>query len=147
MDTLEWLADPARALRELARVVHGPLLIVQTDWHSLWFDSGDPDTGREFTRLFAGPPDLRIAGRITDFVEAAGLHVQQHDLHSIRGEQLIPDSYAIYLLRLMRQWLVIQNAGVRARRFDSWRANLDARAQTGEFGYSIGREVVVVESR
>ena len=42
METVEWLADPLGALSEMARVTRGPLLIVQTDWHSLWFASGDP---------------------------------------------------------------------------------------------------------
>lgn len=143
METLEWLADPAGALREMARVTRGPLLIVQTDWHSLWFASGDPDTAREFSRLFAGPAATPIASRLREVGASAGLRAGEQQVHAIRGDRLTPGSYARSLLGMLREWLVIQAAVVRARRFDDWRAELDVRAAAGQFAYSLDRHVLV----
>ncbi len=145
METLEWFADPGAALREMARVTRDRLVIVHTDWHSLWFDSGDPDTAREFTRLFAGPIAEAGGHRLPEIVTAAGLSLAQHDIHTVRGDVLAPETYARHLLALLREWLVQQDAGVRARRFDTWRADLDTRAEAGEFAFSLNRHVVVVE--
>ena len=58
-ETWEWLSRPAVVAGELARVSRGRVVIVQSDWRTLWLDSGDPETAREFTRLFAGPTDPR----------------------------------------------------------------------------------------
>ena len=55
METIEWVDAPATVLGEMARVASKRILLVQSDWQSLWGDSGDPETSREFTRLFAGP--------------------------------------------------------------------------------------------
>ena len=65
---------------------------------------------------------------------------------TIRGERLRPGTYAMELLRLLREFLVVQSAGVRARRFDEWRADLEERAARGAFGFSIERRVVVTEA-
>ena len=52
-------------------------------------------------------------------------------------------TYAFELLRLLREYLVVQHAVVRARRFDEWREELDARAQRGAFSFSQERRLAV----
>jgi SAM-dependent methyltransferase len=145
LETLEWLADPPVALREIARVTEGALIVVQTDWHSLWFDSDDPETSQEFTRLFAGPRTHSPIDRLAEFLESSGLSPSTHDIHPVRGKSTDPDSYAHYLLSQLREWLVIQRGIVRARRFDAWRTALDVRAEEGAFAFSLDRHVVAVD--
>ena len=142
METVEWLADPAAVVREMARVSQERVVVVQSDWTSLWFDSGDPDTAREFTRLFAGPGNTG-EGRIAGLVEGAGLRSVVDIVQTIRGERLQRGTYAFELLRLLREYLVVQHAVVRARRFDEWREELDARAQRGAFSFSQERRLAV----
>lgn len=145
METLEWLRDPAAALRAAARVTAGPLVIVHTDWDSLWFDSGDPDTSREFTRLFAeSGPEGSVGSRLAQIVQAAGLPVAAQCRHAIRGDQFTLTTYAQHLVGLLRAWLVSRRGSVRARRFDAWRNDLAARAAAGAFAFSLTRRVVVV---
>ena len=142
METLEWFADPPAALREMARVSQDAVVLVQSEWGSLWFDSGDPDTAREFTRLFSGPgapAGRRLAGLVT----GAGMQVASESTDTIRGERLQRGTYAFELLRILREYLVVQRSGVRARRFDEWRDDLVERAARGAFSFSLERHVVV----
>lgn len=145
LDTIEWLVDPATAFREIARVTEGALVVVQTDWHSLWFDSDDPDTSQEFSRLFAGQPALGVSERLAGSVTSIGLPARTHHVHTVRGKSTGPDTYARHLLGQMREWLVIQRGIVRARRFDTWRTALDRRVEEGAFAFSLDRHVVVVD--
>lgn len=142
-ETWEWLANPAAVLAEMARVTRERLVVVQTDWRSLWFDSGDPETAREFTRLFAGPaaPGRARASALLP----AGVRLCEETMATVRGDRLQRGTYAFELLRLLREYLVVQRAGVRARRFDEWRKDLDARAAAGAFAFSLERRVVVAE--
>jgi SAM-dependent methyltransferase len=147
METIEWFDAPPAVLREMARVASKRVLLVHSDWQSLWFDSDDPDTSREFTRLFAGSVSggKPIRDLLDDFVSAAGLRLATHEIHVIRGETIGPDTYARHLLGLLRDWLCNQLGAVRARRFDQWRKDLEARAVEGRFGFSLDRHVVVAE--
>ncbi|MXY79045.1 MAG: hypothetical protein F4Y94_05005 [Chloroflexi bacterium] len=120
-------------------------MIVQSDWRTLWLDSGDPETAQEFTRLFTGPADPDAAAPAS-LLAAAGMRVVEDAVDTIRGERLRPGTYAMELLRLLREFLVVQSAGVRARRFDEWRADLEERSARGAFGFSIERRVVVAEA-
>ncbi len=144
-ETWEWLSRPDAAVAELARVSRGRVVIVQSDWRTLWLDSGAPETAQEFTRLFAGPVDPRLDAPAA-LLRDAGLRIVEDGADTIRGERLAPGAYATELLRLLREFLVVQGAGVRARRFDEWRDELSDRAARGAFGFSIERRVVVAEA-
>ena len=145
MDALEWFPDPAAALQEQARVTAGPVVVMHTDWHSLWLDSEDPDTSREFVRLFAGPPDEGVGARLAEIVAAAGLRVRETQVHPIRCERNDPETYAHHLLAQLRDWLVLELGAIRARRFDAWRDALDDRAATGAFALTLNRHLVVAD--
>ena len=73
VDTFEWLRHPATALQELARVVSGPIVIVQSDWPALWFDSDDPDIAREFVRRWSDSSTASVKSDLKDAVAAAGM--------------------------------------------------------------------------
>ena len=83
---------------------------MQSDWRTLWLDSGDPETAQEFTRLFAGPVDPRLDAPAA-LLRDAGLRVVEDGVDTIRGERLAPGAYATELLRLLREFLVVQGAG------------------------------------
>ena len=140
---LEWFSRPVAVLCEMARTTRHRLLLVQTDWPSLWFDSADPETSREFTRLYAGPEAV-TATTFPGLLRAAGLSTKTLERQTIQGRELRRGSYAHHLLRLLRRFLVVQAAVVRARRFDEWRADLAARASRDAFAFSLQRYVAVI---
>lgn len=151
-ETIEWLTNPVAVLREAGRVSRDWIIIEHTNWESLWFDSDDPDTSQEFTRLFAregqslptgaeGRPGMGIV--LESLATQAGLRLEHAWVHVIRGDRIKTDTYAKHLLALMREWLCNQLGAVRARRFDEWRAALDQRAAAGEFSFSLDRHVIL----
>ena len=142
-ESLEWFTGPAAVLREMARAGRHRLILVQSDWSSLWFDSGDPETSREFTRLYAGP-EAMTATTLPGLLRTAGLSAATLERQTVQGRELRRGSYAHHLLRLLRRFLVVQTAVVRARHFDDWRADLAARASRDAFTFSLQRYVAVI---
>ena len=74
--TLQWLADPAAAVAEMARVLrpHGRLSLIDTDWSTFTIDVGDADiTARvaDAMRDERGRPS-NIGSRLGDLVGAVG---------------------------------------------------------------------------
>jgi SAM-dependent methyltransferase len=75
--TLQWLADPAAAVAEMARVVipGGRISLIDTDWSTFTIDVGDDDVAelvRTAMRTERGRPS-NIGGRLRDLVNTAGL--------------------------------------------------------------------------
>lgn len=75
--TLQWVADPQRAVDELARVVRpgGRVALVDTDWSTLLLDVGDPSIAARVSgalRTERARPS-NVGGRLGDLATAAGL--------------------------------------------------------------------------
>jgi SAM-dependent methyltransferase len=73
---LQWLPDPAAAVRELARVVRagGRVSLIDTDWGSLRLDIGDADLAdavRRTMRVERARPS-RVGRRLVDLVRECG---------------------------------------------------------------------------
>jgi SAM-dependent methyltransferase len=74
--TLQWVADPAAAIDEMARVVRpgGRLALVDTDWSTLELEVGDDQVAaavREAMRSERGRPS-HVGGRLGRLIGAAG---------------------------------------------------------------------------
>ena len=54
LDTIEWLPNPGAVISEMARVSRERVVLVQSVWTSLWFDSGDLGWLRQWGQLFGG---------------------------------------------------------------------------------------------
>ena len=144
VDAFEWLREPAAALQEAARVVRGPIVVVQTDWPALWFDSEDPDLARELVRRWSEGAVEPLRARLAEEVERAGLTVGELRSVTIRAQSLEVGSLAAEQLRAIRRWLVVERPQTRASRFDRWRRELDRRAAAGHFEMVVRRYVLVV---
>ena len=145
IDTFEWLRHPAAALREAARVARGPVVVVQTDWPALWFDSDDPELARELVRRWSAGAPEPLPAALRDAASEAGLAAES-SAAAIRASSLAPGSLAYDQLRAMRRWLVVERPQVRASRFDAWRRKLDRRAASGHFEMLIRRRICVLRS-
>jgi ubiquinone/menaquinone biosynthesis C-methylase UbiE len=74
--TLQWLADPAAAVAEMARVVRpgGLISLIDTDWSTFAIDVGDSEIAervRNAMRMERGRPS-NIGRRLHDLVRAVG---------------------------------------------------------------------------
>jgi ubiquinone/menaquinone biosynthesis C-methylase UbiE len=74
--TLQWLADPAAAVAEMARVVRhgGRVSLIDTDWSTFGIDVGDDALAgqvREWTRTERNRPS-NVGRRLHDLVREAG---------------------------------------------------------------------------
>jgi SAM-dependent methyltransferase len=74
--TLQWLADPARAAAELARVVRrgGRVSLIDSDWSTFTIDVGDARLGAAVRRALAVERHRasNIGGRLPELLSAAG---------------------------------------------------------------------------
>lgn len=148
LDTFEWLGEPAAALAEAARVVRGRIVIAQTDWSALWFDSDDPETARELVgRWSLGAPEPlrpRLRDAAQTAAERAGFELELLRPITIRAQSLAPGALAYDQLRAIRRWLVVDRPQTRASRFDKWRAQLERLAASGHFEMLLRRYVCVL---
>ncbi len=141
IDVFEWLRHPSATLAEIARVTHGPLLIVQTDWEGLWFQVDEAEIGRDLVRAFTKGAPAQLRTCIRDAADQAGLRVGRISTVAIESDGLEMGSLAWDTLETIRRYLVIESAQVRARRFDDWRRELQRAADQGQFSMLVRRVV------
>ena len=144
VDAFEWLRWPAAALAEAARVVRGPIIVVQTDWPALWFDSDDPDVARDIAKRWAeGAPDP-LRDRLRQAAHDADLQITDLRSVTISATSLAPGSLAYDQLRAIRRWLVVDRPQLRATRFDKWRRTLEPRAAEHHFEMLLRRQICIL---
>lgn len=144
VDTFEWLRRPAAALAEAARVTDGPILIVQTDWPALWFDSDDPEVARDIARRWSEGAPHPLRDHFEEAARAADLEIADLRSITIRADSLVPGALAYDQLRAIRRWLVVERPQLRASRFDKWRRSLDPRAADNHFEMLLRRQICIL---
>lgn len=93
--TLQWVADPQRAVAELARVVRpgGRLTLLDTDWSTLRLDIGNPEMAARVAaalRVERGRPS-NVGRRLDWLVRTAGLDLVDQTAATHRWTQWNPD--------------------------------------------------------
>lgn len=146
VDVFEWLRHPAATLGEIARVTRGPLLVVQTDWEGLWFQSDKVEVGREIVRAFNRGTPENVRGAIRSAAVEAGLGVESISNSTINADKLQLGSLAWDVLETIRRYLVIESAQIRASRFDAWRRELQQAADEGQFTMLVRRVVAMLSA-
>lgn len=75
--TLQWVADPAAAVREFARVTRpgGRVCVIDTDWRTLLIDHPSPDLLRRFIETMAAVrgDQITVGARLVNLLRDAGL--------------------------------------------------------------------------
>jgi arsenite methyltransferase len=140
----EYVADLPRALAELHRVLRpgGRALILDTDWDTLVWHTGDRALNRRITAAWddhlVHPHLPRVLARL---MRTAGFTVTAQRVHVLFNTELTDNSFSAFDMRAVAQY-VPGHHGLTEADAAAWVADLQARSDAGEFFYSLNRYVV-----
>lgn len=96
VETLEYVADPIRALREMRRVLgpDGAALIVHTDWDTQLFGAADHELSRRITLAFSeAGPNGQIGRRLRALCRRSGYTHVTASVYVLLGESFGAGTY------------------------------------------------------
>ncbi|SRR5258706_6645468 len=140
-ETLEYIDDPALALREMRRVLRpsGLALLIHTDFDTQVFNAGDKDLCRRLVTAFSDSgPNGQMGRALYPLCAAAGFAQVQPGVYTLVNTEWRPDRYAHRLAHMMVDWLRLEHRATDAD-LARWLADLEAQAARGAFYYSINR--------
>jgi len=141
----EYVADLPRALDELHRVLcpGGRALILDTDWDSLVWHTGDRELNRRITAAWddhlVHPHLPRVLARL---MRAAGFTVTAQRVHVLFNTELTEDSFSAFDMRAVAKYVPGHHDLTEADAA-AWVADLQDRSDAGEFFYSLNRYIVI----
>ena len=144
-ETLEYIDDPALALREMRRVLRpgGVALLVHTDFDTQVFSAADKDLCRAIVTAFSDSgPNGQMGRALYGLCAAAGFAQVQPDVYTLVNTEWRPDRYAYRLAHMMVEWLRPEQR-VSDSNLARWLDDLEAQAARGRFYYSINRYLCV----
>ena len=144
-ETLEYIGDPALALREMRRVLcpGGLALLVHTDYDTQAFNAGDKDLCRRLVAAFSDSgPNGQMGRALYPLCAAAGFTHVQPEVYTLVNTEWRPDRYAYRVAHMMVDWLRLTQRATDAD-LARWLADLEAQAARGAFYYSINRYLCV----
>ncbi|MCY4114115.1 MAG: methyltransferase domain-containing protein [Chloroflexi bacterium] len=144
-ETLEWVRDPVRLLREAARVCTPDGLVVSddTDWDTLVFAASDAVLGRRILRAFCDSGPNGWIGRMApSLMRRAGLRDVQVHVRVISEQIFKPGALGFWQVQVIDEWLRAK-ALVTAQELADWRADLQQAADRGDYLFSANRYVCV----
>jgi len=137
----EYVADVAGALRQVSRVLRprGRVLVVDTDWDSIVWSSGDP---QRMTRVLAAFDEHlthpHLPRELGPLLSRAGFRLERCDALVQLNLTLGANGFSVGLLDLVHAF-VAGRQGVTRAEADAWAEELRARDRRGEYFFSLNQ--------
>lgn len=143
----EYVEDVDAALAELHRALApgGRAVVFDSDWDSLAFGVEDGARGERVLSAYdAHCPHPRVARWLRPALSRAGFEVVE--VAPFTHVETAPGGVGSELARLVGDFVAARAGDVEAAEVDAWLADLDARAEAGEFFFSFSQYAFVAEA-
>ncbi|MBO0876880.1 MAG: methyltransferase domain-containing protein [Pseudonocardia sp.] len=137
----EYVADIAGALGELRRVVRpgGRALVLDTDWDSLVWHTADRELHRRVVAAWEEHlVHPRLPRTLGGLLRRAGFRVTEQRAHVIFNPRLTEDSFSASTMTTVARFVVGRQDLTEADA-EAWLADLRARADEGDYLFSVNR--------
>ncbi len=135
----EYVLDVDRALAELQRVLKpgGRAVIVDTDWESCVWNSGDPARMRRVIESWDRHcPHPHLPARLGHQLREAGLEVRGIYVVALINARYDPDTYSHGMIPMLASWARKQYGEAEAH---AWTEDLRMLGERGDYFFSLNR--------
>jgi SAM-dependent methyltransferase len=137
----EYVADVPGSLRDVFRVLRrgGRLLVVDTDWDSIVWSTGDAARmARVLSAFEEHLVDPHLPPRLGPLLAQAGFHVDRCEVLVQLNPTFDPGTYSYALIDLIRRF-VSGRRGMTPEEADAWARDLHERGHRGEYFFSLNQ--------
>jgi ubiquinone/menaquinone biosynthesis C-methylase UbiE len=145
VDTLEWVKDPLKALKEIHRVLKpsGLAVIVHSDFDTQVFNCADKDLCRGIVHAFTDSgPNGQLGRELYLLCRGAAFRTLRPLVYTLVNTDWLPNLYGYKAAHMMVEWLR-KTQRVAESELVRWMNDLETQSTRGSFFYSINRYICV----